>query len=285
MIALGCLTELSRPLDERLYASEVISQAEEDEIRAAQTRYRRFIAWYQERYVLVIENELINPSYLFRRRLVDFAASIVLYAREQESDFFKSPVGTRGVAETIITRNILAHFSDAWAELSEVFLEVKKNPSPRLYYHGPEFKIIARQSDWREQFTALLFVEQDECSSAPLRHPALQAFRTAQSGAPSDESSSGGDDMDISDEDEDDDDQDDGDDESQLEEDEESDDVIEISSDSDVSSSSDEHETPAVPATTLGSMTPRPTFKRSRTSSASTVNKSPSSTHPAKRQR
>lgn len=288
MIALGCLTELSRPLDERIYTKEAILRDEEDEINAAQTRYRRFITWYQERYFLVIKGELINPSYLFRRRLVDFASTIVLYAREQENDFLKAPVGRKTVSEPAITRNILAHFNDAWAELSDIFLEVKKNPSSRLYYDGPEIRIIARPSDWRQQFAALLYSEQDEWSLAPLGMSALQRLRAARSGGRSGETSSSGEgDMDVDgdDEDEDDEESDDSKNESQVQEGEQSDDVIEINSSDDDSSSSGEDETPAVPTTALGSTTTQRPFKRTRASSASTVNKSPSSSHPAKRQR
>lgn len=294
MISLGCLIELSRPLDERLYTGESIPQDEQDEINAVQTRYRRFITWYQERFFIVIDGELINPSYLFRRRLVDFASTVVSYVREQENDFHKAPVGRHTLKEPAITRHILNHFSEGWADLSDTFLEVRKNASPRLYYDGPKIKIMARKRDWRQQFAALLFVEKDEWSLAPLSVSALQALRAAPpSGAPSgkilssgETSSSGEDDMDV-DDDEDDDDDEDSDDESGNEDEaeEESDDVISISSDSDdEESSSMQDDTPAAPAMAPGRSTPPP-LKRSRSSPASSPKTSPSSSHPAKRRR
>jgi hypothetical protein len=78
MITLGSFIELSQPLDERLYTKVAILQDEQDEINAAQTHYHQFIMWYQERFFIVMNDELINPSYIFHRRLVNFAATIIM---------------------------------------------------------------------------------------------------------------------------------------------------------------------------------------------------------------
>lgn len=290
MITLGSFIELSRPLDERLYTKESIPQDEQDEINAAQTRYRRFITWYQERFLIVISGELINPSYIFHRRLVDFAATIVMYVKQQQNDFHKGPVGRHTLTELAFTKHVLNHFGQGWAELSATFLEVKKNPSPRLYYDGPEIRILARKPDWRRQFAALHVVEKDEWSLAPLRVPALHGGPPG--GSPSGSaSSSGEDDMDVDEDEEDDDDEEDEDEnEDDAEEEEESDDVIDISSsDSDNEESSSlssmECEVPAAPTTAPGAPSTPPPLKRRRTSPASTPSKSPSSSHPTKRQR
>lgn len=291
MIALGSFIELSRPLDERLYTKESIPQDEQDEINAAQTRYRRFITWYQERFFIVIEDELINPSYIFHRRLVDFASTIVMYVKEQENDFHKAPVGRRTLTEIAITKHILHHFGQGWTELSATFLEVKKHPSPRLYYDGPEIRILARKPEWRQQFAALLVVEKDEWSMAPLRVLTLRQLHAGLSGgSPSGSaSSSGEDDMDVDEDDEEEDDEEDDENESEDEEEEESDDVIDISSSSDDEESSSlssmESETPEAPPTAPGARSTPPPLKRSRPSPASTPSKSPSSFHPPKRQR
>jgi len=176
MISLGCLIEFSRPLDERLYTKESIPRDEQDEIDAAQTRYRRFITWYQQRFFIIIDGEWINPSYIFRRRLVDFASTLVLYVREQQDDFHTGAVGHHTLTETAMTKQLLNHFGQGWAELTETFLEVKKHPSPRLYYDGPTIRIEVKKHDWRRQFAALLLVEKDEWSLAPLQVSALKAL-------------------------------------------------------------------------------------------------------------
>jgi hypothetical protein len=288
MIMLGCFIELSRPLDERLYTKESIPQDEQDEINAAQTRYCRFITWYQERFFIDINGELINPSYIFHRRLVDFASTIVMYVREQENDFHKAPVGRHTLTELAITKHILNHFGEGWSELSATFLEAKKHPSPRLYYDGPEIRILARKPDWRRQFAALLVVQKDEWSLAPLRVPALLALHAALPGGSSsgESSSSGEDDLDVDEDDEDEDDEEDEDEDDE----EESDDVIDISSsnsdDEELSSmSSTESETPAAPTTALEAPSTPPRLKRSRPSPPSSPSKSPSSSHPTKRRR
>ena len=84
MIALGNVIELSRALDQRHYTGYDIDDHEQDEIDAVMTRYRLFIRWYTQNFALLIQKDWISPSYLFKKRLVDFASTVLLYVREQE---------------------------------------------------------------------------------------------------------------------------------------------------------------------------------------------------------
>jgi hypothetical protein len=198
---------------------------------------------------------------------------------------------------------MLNHFGDAWSELSATFLEASKSPSPRLYYDGPEIRILPQRADWKRQFAALLVVEKDEWSLAPLRVPALLVLHAAPPGdsGSGSGSSSGEDDMDVNEDDKDKDDKDkddkDEDDEEdddenkhgdEAEEEQDSDDVIDITtseSDGEDSSSlsSMESDSPEVPTTARGAPFTRPSLKWRHPSPASTPSKSPSSSHPAKR--
>jgi hypothetical protein len=276
MISLGCLIEFSRALDDRLYRKieESIPQDEDDEIDAAQTRYRRFITWYQERFFIIIDGEWINPSYIFSRRLVDFASTIVLYVKEQVKDFHKAPMEKHTLTVLSITKHLLTHFRGGWPDLAEAFFEVKKHPSHRLYYEGPAIQIVARKPDWRQQFAALRLKERDEWSGAPLEALALKALYEGPIHVSSDE-----DEEELEDADEDDEDEDDEDDE-----DEDEDGGASSDSSSSLSGMSTDFHAPTG-ATTAAPSTPPPHGKRSRPSPSSTPNQSPSSTRLAKRQR
>jgi hypothetical protein len=85
LISVGCLVELSQALDERTYTKGTIPEDDQDEIDAATTWYCLFIQWYAARFVIVTNNEWINPHYIFKRCLVDFAATMVCYAEEQST--------------------------------------------------------------------------------------------------------------------------------------------------------------------------------------------------------
>jgi hypothetical protein len=187
-----------------------------------------------------------------------------------------------------MTKHLLNHFGQGWAELTETFLEAKNTPSPRLYYDGPTIHIKIRKHDWKQQFAALLLVEQAEWSLAPLQRSAV----TAPPHGTGEDSSSGEDEMDV--------DQDDESDEAEDEddEDEDHDDQVLIAgmsifidmseySDGDDSSSltSISSDGPPAPLTAPAAPVTPPALKRSRSSPASTPSKTPTSSRPAKRPR
>jgi hypothetical protein len=132
MIAVGCLTEFSTALDQRIYFRQSIPQDEQHEIEAAITRYRRFMTWFQERFFVVIEEEWINPTYIFHRCLVDFAATVIHYVKEQENDFHLGPIPRHTLTEVNMTKHFLNHFHEGYADLAETFLEMRQTASPRL---------------------------------------------------------------------------------------------------------------------------------------------------------
>jgi hypothetical protein len=125
LIAVRCLVELSRALDERTYIKQPLLQDEQDEIDAATARYRIFITWFSERYFVVINGEWLNASYLFNRRLVNFAATTVCYVKEQMEDSHRSPVPEHTLTDVSLTKQILHHLSSGLAELVPAFLAAK----------------------------------------------------------------------------------------------------------------------------------------------------------------
>jgi hypothetical protein len=217
------------------------------------------MTWFQERFFVVIEEEWINPTYIFHRRLVDFAATVIRYVKEQENDFHLGPIPRHTLTEVNITKHFLNHFCEGYADLAETFLEMRQTASPRLYYDGPTIRIEAKPHDWKRRFLCLGITEKNEASFAPLTVHALKLHLDKSAEGDREEEQEQEDvDMDVDDED-DEDDEDSGEDE-------------------------DDDEDGSSLLSSVPTSTPPPA-KRNRPSPASTPSKTPSSSRPAKRQR
>jgi hypothetical protein len=181
LIAVGCLVELSQALDERNYIMEPIPQAELEEIEAATTRYRRFITWFSSRFYLFIEGEHVQGHYIFKRRLVDFAASVVRYVAAQQFDTHKAEmIGPHNLSVKRITHHVKTHFLSGWPELIPPFVEALPSASSRLYYTGPDIKLLRRTPQLRKQLKALQIQVNLDFTGAPLAGNQLrQAVATA----------------------------------------------------------------------------------------------------------
>jgi hypothetical protein len=179
LISVGCLVELSQALDERNYIMEAIPDDEQDEIDAATTRYRLFIRWFSYRFLLVIGGEFVKAQYIFKRRLVDFAATLVRYVKEQQFDTHKASVPPHHLTPRRMAMYIRTHLLSGWSELIPAFETAMPSASPRLYYTGQAIKL--RQVD-RQQLKALRIKEIHDFSGDPLSgNPLVLALSTSLS--------------------------------------------------------------------------------------------------------
>jgi hypothetical protein len=86
MMALGNAMELGRVLDRRTYTDKGINKKEGAEIIASRLWYRGFQTDYALKYQIFVGGRPTNPASIFKRSLVEFAASVVTYKRELDSD-------------------------------------------------------------------------------------------------------------------------------------------------------------------------------------------------------
>jgi hypothetical protein len=269
LISVGCLVELSQALDERTYTYGTIAEDEQDEIDAATTRYRLFMRWYAKRFVIIMNNEWINAHYIFKRRLVDFGATMVRYAREQLTDTHAAPdLPRHQLTASKMSKLIELHLSSGWPDLVHAFLTAKTNASPRLYYTGPKIELKRLTRHLRLKLKALNYQETHDFSLAPLDTNQMQlAIATALSGSQSSD-----------DDDDDGEEAEDGDGEDEDEGEDEEDDGGDGASSplSDISPSDSSMRPPPQPSTP-------PRRKRGHPSPASTPSKTPSSSRPNKR--
>jgi hypothetical protein len=195
LISVGCLVELTQALDERTYTHRTIPEDERDEIDAATTRYRLFMRWYAERFCIVMNNEWINAHYIFKRRLVDFGATMVRYAREQLTDTHAAPaLPLHQLTASKMAKLIQLHLSSGWPDVVHAFLTAKTNARPHLYYTGPKIELKRLTRHLRLTLKALHYQENHDFSLAPLDVNQMQLALTTALSQSSDDDEDGGED-------------------------------------------------------------------------------------------
>jgi hypothetical protein len=85
-MALGNMMELGRVLDRRTYTEKGINKKEGAEMIASRLWYRGFQTTYACKYRTSVGGRPTNPASIFKRSLVEFAASVVTYKRELDTD-------------------------------------------------------------------------------------------------------------------------------------------------------------------------------------------------------
>lgn len=184
LITVGCFVELSQAFDERSYIKQAIPDDEMEEIEAATTRYRRFIAWFSHRFYLVIDNEWVNPQYIFKRRLIDLAATMVLYVKQQMEDTHLADVPEHSLTEKRILAFIQVHLSTAYPDVLPAFMAACTSPSRRFYYSGPTIELRIKDNDYRIRVRSIRYSENHDFSGAPIAPNQLQsALNTAFDGS------------------------------------------------------------------------------------------------------
>ena len=154
LISMGNMIELSRPLDYGNYTGDPVSAEEDDEIDATITRYRLFIRWYARRFSVVIGKEWVNATYVFKKRLVDFAASVLLYVTEQQPfslRIFPDHKLTPGAMRKLLTK----HFSTHWREMLPYWQLQQTKASIFLSDPFPGVTIVERTEEKERQFAVL----------------------------------------------------------------------------------------------------------------------------------
>jgi hypothetical protein len=141
MIALGNIIELTRALDHRTYSNEHVNLEEAQEQVTAISRYHTFIGWYSQNFCLIMQGQWFNPGYLFRRRLVDFAASVCNYFHSEYKQMDKED-RVKGLTPAHLSNVILDHLQTNWLAMEPAIKAAFHQPSPFLYYTSPSFTLV-----------------------------------------------------------------------------------------------------------------------------------------------
>jgi hypothetical protein len=144
MIALGNIIEFGTALDHRTYEQEAdVSDNVYLEREGAITHYRTLIHWFADRYGLLMNETWLDATYIFKHRLIDFAATLCDYFTKQHPTIQRES-RLDGITPVKVRRTIFNHLQVSWPDLLPAFHRLTKLPSPFLYYTGPAFRIIRK---------------------------------------------------------------------------------------------------------------------------------------------
>jgi hypothetical protein len=167
MIALGNIIEFAVALDYRTHEHIEVHDGEYLEREAAMTHYRTLIAWFSNRYGVIIAGSWVNPSYLFKRQLISFGASLGDYFTRKHSTVQQHDKMV-GITPVGVKRVIRHHIQTSWANLLPAFDQLVDKPSQFLHYTGPAFRII-RKTPFRLAEENLLDCTEDlDFDAAPI---------------------------------------------------------------------------------------------------------------------
>jgi hypothetical protein len=140
IIALGNIVEFTLALDSRFYNDTEIDEEEQLEIEATMARYRSFMRWFSKTFGLLMDGHWINPSYIFKRRLVAFAASVCAYYG------MENPTTKRldGINSIRVKKMFCQHLQKCWGDLIPTYDMYLAAPSAFLYHTGPPIRIVRK---------------------------------------------------------------------------------------------------------------------------------------------
>jgi hypothetical protein len=141
VIALGNIIEFAVVLDFRTYEELELDDNEYLEREAAMTHYRTLITWFSNRYGLRIGDNWVNPSYLFKRELISFGATLGAYFARSHPTVQRHDK-LIGISPLKVQKTIQHHIQTSWAHLVPAFEKLAANPPSLLSYSGPAFRIF-----------------------------------------------------------------------------------------------------------------------------------------------
>jgi hypothetical protein len=143
IISLGNIIEFTPALDLRSYTDVPLGENEQLEIEAAMARYRLFIKWFSKKFGLLMDGHWINPTYLFKRRLASFGASVCVYFAEEHSNTQRESYFA-GMSAIRVKKKFRQHIQKCWTDLTPIFDTMIAGPSAFLYHTGPPLRVIRK---------------------------------------------------------------------------------------------------------------------------------------------
>jgi hypothetical protein len=146
LIALSNIIEFASALDFHMYENVLLDDEQRLEIEAAMTRYRAFIQWFSKKFGLLIDGTWLNPTYLFKSRLVSFAATVCGYFAKKHATTQRQS-RLVGITPFQVKKMFRRHIQICWPDLLPAFDHLLTKLSSFLYYIGPPIRIIRKTKD------------------------------------------------------------------------------------------------------------------------------------------
>jgi hypothetical protein len=138
----GNVLEFADALSRPYYAGNVAKDVLEEE-NVARWRYRQLIRWFSKNFVLLFNNSYVNPWYLVRMSITQFAATLCAYMETWKM----KGIETKGCTPKKFRLAVFNHLRRQWVGLIPKFDELSDDkPSPTFAWNGPEFQVIRRNT-------------------------------------------------------------------------------------------------------------------------------------------
>ena len=137
LMSLGNIVELGYVMDFRTYREERVPNEDRGEMIAARCCFRTIQKIIASLYSAYVEGRKTNVISIFRRSLVEFAAGLVTYKRNEHS---KCPQ-VEGFSPEKFQAKIEQYFKANYPELLQIFGRLILKKQNYLYWNGPQFSL------------------------------------------------------------------------------------------------------------------------------------------------
>lgn len=171
VIAVGCILEFASALNRELYAGKYDEDSDEAismnvEAAHARSRFRVIMKTFATRYVTLINKQMVHPSYIWNRILVQFGAAMVTYLKRKWAVLVKFP----GVTPQSVAAAVKTHLQRDHPHLVVPFeRELKLKPKPTaLTWTGSAIEIVPRSAHFDNVMSAVGIEEWREMPEHPI---------------------------------------------------------------------------------------------------------------------
>jgi hypothetical protein len=162
VVYLGIFVILSRALNPQFYHPAETPQALDNEVASAELHFVSLILYFRTQYFTVLDRVLINPWYIIKRMLAEFAAAMVVFSQEidefQRGDMDMDVDGEE--ADEIPPSKVKVKVDDIMAqsypEAMAYYLNCVATRHKQFTWTGPPVEIFPRSAD--DTFASLVLM-------------------------------------------------------------------------------------------------------------------------------
>lgn len=169
VIAVGCVLEFASALNRDIYSGNYDEDDDETiainvEAAHARTRFRVIMKTFAARFTTVIGEQMVHPSYIWNRILVQFGAAMVTYMQKKATVVVQSP----GVSHQTISAAVKLHLQTDHPHLVAPFQRELKAKATALTWSGEAIQVVPRTAAFEHIMTAAGLEELRELPERPL---------------------------------------------------------------------------------------------------------------------
>jgi hypothetical protein len=151
IVNVGNIIELAVALDARTYDGRI--KADQEEQEPAMSKYRFFIRWFNQHFITLVDGYWVNPTFVFWRALVDFAAVVINYRTIHADEDEPEPAGNLVTIQSLHT-HIRQHFVHNWYQILPYFDQKVTQPGTWLTWQDENVVIRPRSPDVMQDLDA-----------------------------------------------------------------------------------------------------------------------------------